>query len=299
MKEAERFLSCLALADRTVKPRTSGLTMVGDRGWPQIFTEGMLEAYDHAVDIAKMSAWHIRQPTDVVRRKVEMYKTHGVEVQAGGPILEICRALGKAEETLQTLREMGFESVEISNESLPTQGETDADIRFANLCRDFGFKLYGEVGKKFVEGDRSRTSADTINVPETVRQMKAYLDAGCAKVYWEGHLIRRVLGDAGERAEGAKQIEEVANQVGTDNIIFEVPFTYLPYAGKRALQGWLVYLFGPNVNIGNALIEEIAELEEIRGGTFPTFGAPHGDHPWLHSLVKHKGHTTAAWWRGE
>jgi len=135
-------------------------------------------------------------------------------------------------------------------------------------------------------------------VAETVRQMKGYLAAGCHKVYWEGHIIRRVLGDAGDRPEGAAQLVAVADQVGAENIIFEVPFTYLPYAGKRALQAWLVYLFGPHVNIGNALIEELPELEEIRGGTFPAFGAPHGDHPWMHSLVKGKGTPAERWWRG-
>jgi phosphosulfolactate synthase (CoM biosynthesis protein A) len=181
---------------------------------------------------------------------------------------------------------------------MPTQHETEADARFADLCREYAFKLHGEVGKKFPEGDRTRTSADTVDVAETVREMKAYLKAGCDRIYWEGHIIRRVLGDAGERPEGAKQLLAVAEAVGPNNIIFEVPFTYLPYAGKRALQAWLVHLFGPNVNIGNVLIEELPELEEIRGGTFPAFGAPHGDHPWLHSLIKNKGKPSETWWRG-
>ncbi|OFX16092.1 MAG: hypothetical protein A2V59_04470 [Armatimonadetes bacterium RBG_19FT_COMBO_69_19] len=298
MHDGERFLSLLPLAERTRKPRSTGLTMVGDRGWPLTFIQGMLEAYGHAIDIVKISAWHLHQPGSVVRRKVEMYKRFDVEVQIGGPVLEIARAVGKAEETLRALRDDGFDSLEISSEAMPTQHAMDEDVRFADLAREYGFTLHGEVGKKFVEGDTTRVSADTVNVPETVRQMKGYLAAGCHKVYWEGHIIRRVLGDAGDRPEGAAQLVAVADQVGAENIIFEVPFTYLPYAGKRALQAWLVYLFGPHVNIGNALIEELPELEEIRGGTFPAFGAPHGDHPWMHSLVKGKGTPAERWWRG-
>ncbi|MDR7402667.1 MAG: phosphosulfolactate synthase [Armatimonadota bacterium] len=297
MQDAERFLSFLPLAERTRKPRETGLTMVGDRGWPLVFIEGMLEAYGHAVDIVKISAWHLHQPEKVVKRKVETYKRHHVEVQIGGPVLEIARAVGQAERTLQALRDLGFDSLEISSEALPTQHSMDEDARFAELCCEYGFTLYGEVGKKFPEGDQTRLAADTVNVEETVRQMKAYLAAGCRKVYWEGHILRRVLGDAGERPEGAAQLLAVAEQVGADNIIFEVPFTYLPYAGKRALQAWLVHLFGPNVNIGNVLIEELPELEEIRGGTFPAFGAPCGDHPWLHSLVRGRGTAAPRWWQ--
>jgi len=298
VQDRDRFLGFLPLAERTRKPRATGLTMVGDRGWPLAFVEGMLEAYGHAIDIVKISAWHLHQPGEVVRRKVAVYKRFQVEVQIGGPVLEIARAVGKAEETLRALRDYGFDSLEISSEALPTQHAMDEDARFADLCREYGFVLHGEVGKKFPEGDQTRVAADTVDVAETVRQMKAYLAAGCRKVYWEGHIIRRVLGDAGERPQGAAQLLAVAEQVGADNIIFEVPFTYLPYAGKRALQAWLVHLFGPNVNIGNVLIEEMPELEEIRGGTFPAFGAPHGDHPWLHALIRGKGTAAARWWRG-
>jgi hypothetical protein len=58
-------------------------------------------------------------------------------------------------------------------------------------------------------------------------------------------------------------------------------------------------MFGPMVNIGNVLIEEIAELEEIRSGIFPAFGAPSGDHPWIASLARHDGVAAERWWRGE
>ena len=43
---------------------------------------------------------------------------------------------------------------------------------------------------------------------------------------------------------------------------------------ERALQGLLVYLFGPDVNMANILIEEVPELEEIRDGTFPHIRSP-------------------------
>lgn len=293
-----RFAPFLELAARTQKPRSRGITMLGDRGWPASFIEGTLVAYGHAIDIAKISIRHIQQPEDVVREKLNLYKKYDIETQIGGPVIEIARLQGKGRLAIEYLAELGFDSVELASEAIPTQGDLDEEAEFTRLCRELGMKVHGEVGKKFPKGDKTRKSARVIDVDETVRQFKNYLDNGAVNVYWEGHVLRMVLGDNGERSEGRPVVKAVADAVGIDNIIFEVPYTYLPYASKRALQALLVYMFGPNVNIGNVLIEEIAEMEEIRAGIFPAFGAPSGDHPWIASLAKHGGVAADDWWRG-
>jgi phosphosulfolactate synthase len=293
-----RFAPFLELAPRTTKPRTSGLTMLGDRGWPINFIEGTLAAYAHAIDIAKLSVRHMHQPESVVRAKIELYKAHDIEAQIGGPIIEIARLQGNGRQALEYVAAMGFDSVEIASEAIPTQGDLEEEAAFTRLARELGLKVRGEVGKKFPKGDQTRRSANEIDVEETIRQFRNYLDNGAETVYWEGHVLRMVLGDNGERVEGRDSIIAVAEAVGLNNIIFEVPYTYLPYASKRALQALLVYMFGPEVNVGNVLIEEIAELEEIRGGVFPAFGAPAGDHPWIASVHKNGGRAADDWWRG-
>jgi phosphosulfolactate synthase len=295
----KRFAPFLELAPRTQKPRSNGRTMLGDRGWPLPFVRDTLDVYGYGIDIAKISVRHIHQPEDAVRRKVELYKSYDIEPQIGGPVLEIARLQGKGRQALEYLVELGFESVEVASEAMPTQRALEEDAAFARLCVEFGLKVHGEVGKKFPEGDRTRKSAREIDVDETIRQINNFLDSGAVDVYWEGHLLRMVLGDNGEREEGRDSIVTVAEAVGVDNIIFEVPYTYLPYASKRALQALLVYMFGPTVNVGNVLIEEIAELEEIRGGIFPAFGAPSGDHPWIASLARHGSAAADTWWRGD
>ncbi len=295
---SKRFAPFLELAPRSQKPRRNGITMLGDRGWPVSFIEGTLAAYGDAIDIAKISVRHIHQPEEVVRQKLELYKRYSIETQIGGPVLEIARLQGKGRLAVEYLAELGFESVEVASEAIPTQGDLNEEAEFVRMCRDLGLKVHGEVGKKFPKGDQTRKSESEIDIAETVRQFKNYLDNGAVNVYWEGHVLRKVLGDNGDRVEGRPSVQSVAEAVGVDNIIFEVPYTYLPYASKRALQALLVYMFGPNVNVGNVLIEEIAELEEIRGGIFPAFGAPAGDHPWIASLAKNKGTAAANWWRG-
>jgi phosphosulfolactate synthase len=296
----ERFAPMLELPEKPEKPRRVRRTMVFDRGWPAVFIEGVLEGFAQAIDIAKISAWHLHQTEDIVKQKIVMYKGFGVEPMCGGPVLELARLQHKEEEVLNYLREIGFEGVEISSESLPTQESVESDQAFADQCLALGFIIHGEVGKKFPEGDQVRVlGSGALDVDLAAATFKAYTAMGCDSSYFEGHLLRSICGDMAEKTEGRAPLIELAERVGLENIIFEIPGTYLPYAGKRALQGLLVYLFGPSVNMGNILIEEVAELEEIRDGTFPTFGAPNGDHPWIASLARTgNGRAEPEWWRG-
>ncbi len=297
--DSRRFAPMLNLPDYPSKPRHSRRTMIFDRGWPSVFIEGVLESFAGAIDIAKISAWHLHQPESVVRRKIQMYKRFGVEAQCGGPVLELARLQGKEDQVIEYLQELGFDGLEISSESLPTQVDIELERRLAEKCLAMGFTIHGEVGKKFPEGDQVRKAAGVLDVEAAVANFQHYVDIGCEGSYFEGHLLRAMCGDMGQNESARQQLIDLADAVGINNIIFEIPGTYLHYAGKRALQGLLVYLFGPNVNMGNVLIEEVAEAEEIRDGTFPTFGAPNGDHPWLASLSRTgTGTAEPQWWRG-
>ena len=297
MTQDGRFVPMLELPEKIRKPRRVRRTMVFDRGWPASFIEGFLEGFADAIDIAKISAWHLHQTEEIVSRKIAMYKKHGIETMCGGPVLEIARVQKREDEVLQYLKKIGFEGVEVSSESMPTQSDIDADRTFADKCKEMGFLIHGEVGKKFPDGDQVRRNGG-LDVDVAAATFTAYRDMGCEGSYLEGHLLRVICGDMAEKVEGRAVLEDLVARVGLEDIIFEIPGTYLPYAGKRALQGLLVYLFGPNVNMGNILIEEMPEIEEIRDGMFPTFGAPNGDHPWLRSLSESTtGKAHAEWWR--
>ena len=295
----DRFVPMLDLPERPPKPRRVRRTMIFDRGWPAQFIEGVLEGFSDAIDIAKISAWHLHQTESVVVKKLEMYKRHGIETMGGGPVLEIARLQGKEDEVLDYLQALGFEGVEVSSESMPTQTDIDADRRLAEKCLDRGFVIHGEVGKKFPGGDQIRTDSGNLDVEVAASTFEAYRDMGCDGSYLEGHVLRAICGDMGEREEGWASLRQLVDRVGLEEVIFEIPGTFLPYAGKRALQGNLVHHFGPNVNMANILIEEVAEAEEIRDGTFPAFGVPNGDHPWIRSAaLSGTGRATDEWWRG-
>ena len=294
-----RTFEFLTVADRTAKPRTSGLTTLADFGMGYSCVEGMLELWHEVVDTVKVSALQITAEDKAIRKKIALYKKWGIDVQVGGPILELARLQHKERETFERMRDMGYDSLEISAEALPTQHTAEEEKTFADLALSYGFKIHGEVGKKFPGGDRLRNSPSELNVDVAAQEIQMYLDLGCDFVYFEGHLLRAIIGDNAEHAaERGWQIIEMAKKVGQDKIVFEVPFTYLSYASKRILQHWLVTALGPNVNVGNVQLDEIAELETVRLGMFPVFGGTGGgDHPFIASSAKHDGNATSDWWK--
>jgi len=285
--------------DRSKKPRRSGITMVMDTGWPVKFVDGMLDQFGYCLDVVKIWDPHLRVPASVVKEKVDVYNDHGVRVQPGGIFLEIARHVGREDEVLERIAEMGFSIIEVSSSATERRAmEEEAD--FVRKARTLGFDVFGEVGKKFATGDGTRTSEEVLDVETTISEMNTLLDAGAELVYWEGHVLRRVMGESGDeirtkRATGTEQVLRVANAIGSERIIFEVS-ALVPLISRRSLQFWLVSLFGPEVNLGNARLEELGHLEALRAGSHPVFGFKDaGDYPWIRSVSENRG-ADYAWW---
>ncbi|MCC7426926.1 MAG: phosphosulfolactate synthase [Alphaproteobacteria bacterium] len=292
----------IELHPRSSKPRKQGITMVIDIGYNAAMVESVLDLYGHLLDIVKLTELHLTSPVSAVKRKIELYKSRGVGVQPGGIVVELARLQHRGPQVLERLRELGFDHIEVSS-SATTQREAEEEKEFVGLVRKLGFTAIGEVGKKFHTGDKTRKSDTELDIEETVAEFKALLGAGTPKAYWEGHVLRRVMGDTAadilaRHPHGTNQVLEVARRVGQENIIFEVS-SMIPYVQRRAQQFWLVRQFGPEVNMGNVRLEEIQFLEHVRLGTWPVFGfGPLGDHPYMQALERTQGKPpTDAWWQ--
>ncbi len=301
MNNMTRFADYLGIdyPRRTPKPRHEGITMVMDQGWPWQFIEGILQEWGEYVDVAKLWDVDLKAPVETIKRKIECYKKYGVQVQPGGIFLEASRKQGREDEAIRKLKELGFDILEISS-TTSTRQVPEADGEFIRKARKLGFTVFGEVGRKFSDGDETRFTEDTIDVETTVAEFQALIGAGAEKVYWEGHLLRRVIGETAEEIKakagtGTRQVLEVARRVGQDKIVFEAS-GLVPMTSRRLLQFWLIRLFGPEVNIGNARIEEMANLEALRGGSHPVFGFGNlGNYAWMRAMEKQAG---AEWWKG-
>jgi len=286
----------LQVASRTEgKPRERGLTMVMDQGWPIEFVDGMLDAFGPYLDVVKLWDPLLLSSVGHLRRRVQMYLSHDVLVQPGGLFLETAQQQDKSRDVLKRLRELDFDCVEVSS-TTSTRGDLDDHAQLVRDAVDLGYKVVGEVGRKFADGDETRLSERVIDPDVTVGEFTALLEAGAWKVYWEGHLLRKVMGDDPETIHaqagtGTQQVLDVVRRVGQDNIMFEVS-GLRPRENRQWLQFWLVRTFGPDVNIANARIEEMANLEAIRRGNHPIFGFGNaGNYPWMRSR------SVERWWR--
>jgi phosphosulfolactate synthase len=291
----------LSMSDRSRKPRSRGITMVIDQGGPWKWVEGNLEAWGEYVDVVKITVRHLLQPVTVLKKKIDALKKYNIEVQPGGVIVEIARFQHRGEEVLRKLRDLGFTQIEVS----PTTGERremDEDAAFTEQAKRLGFTVFGEIGRKMLEGDSTRVDAETLNIKESVNQIKRLLDAGADRVYIEGHVLRRVMGDSAKeilkkQSTGTQQLIDLVNTIGLDRLVLECS-AMTPRKTRRAMHFWFVYLFGPDVNIGNVRLEEVGTLESVRRGLYPTFGfGAAGDHPWIRSLSVNNGKASDKWWR--
>ena len=292
----------IELHKRSQKPRKGGITMVIDIGYSPAMVESVLDLYGHLIDIVKLTELHLTSPMDVIKRKVASYKAKGVGVQPGGIVVELARLQKNERKALDGLREMGFDHLEVSSSST-TQRVRDIESQFVALATSLGFTVIGEVGKKFHVGDKTRKSDTEVDFDATVAEFEALLGGGADKVYWEGHVLRRLMGDSAadivaRHPAGTDQVLRVAERIGQEKIIFEVS-SMIPYVQRRAQQFWLVRLFGPDVNIGNVRLEEVQFMEHIRLGTWPVFGFGElGDHPFMQALeAGHGKMPTGEWWK--
>jgi len=291
----------IKLTERTKKPRRHGITMVIDVGHTWREVSDVLESYGAYIDAVKLAGENLAQPVSEIEKKVAMLRAHNVEVQPGGIIIEIARWQKKNLEVLKKLREIGFTQIEVSSTATALE-DISEEKKVIRLARDLGFKVYGEVGKKFSEGDKTRKSDATIDMKETINEMKSYLSAGAEHVYWEGHLLRRLMGETSSQILERRKLfepvfERIDKEIGAQNIVFEVS-AMSPYVTRRAMQFWLIRMFGPSVNIGNVQLHEVSTLEHTRQGIYPVFGfGPAGDHPWINSIAKRGGKERKKWWQ--
>jgi len=90
------------LYTRPQKPRKKGKTMVIDLGWPLSYVKDALRAYGDYLDIVKINDVHFTQPAPLVKEKVSLYRSFGVECELGGLIPELAILQGKQREVVQS-----------------------------------------------------------------------------------------------------------------------------------------------------------------------------------------------------
>lgn len=233
-------------AQRTSKPRESGLTHVLDKGMSVIELESMLEVAAGYVDIVKFG-WATAVVVENLDAKLAALCKAGIQVCCGGSLFELAVHRNKLDEYVAFLRDRGFELVEVSDGTI----EIPAAEKLRHIERlAKHFRVLSEVGSK---------DASVVVAPyRWVKQIREELEAGAWKVVTEGRESGTVglYRESGEIRHGL--IEEIEVQIDSSRLIFEAP--------QKSQQVWFVKHFGPNVNLGNIPPQEVISLETVRQG---------------------------------
>jgi phosphosulfolactate synthase len=273
---------------RTKKPRKTGITMVLIDDVVN-YGPGFIEPFQELVDRVKLLDFLWHHDISVIEKAVKAYREMDIVVAPGGTLFEIAKAQGTLNEYAKLLKGIGFNEVEVENHSgISTIEEMKDEVKF---FKDQGFQVVGEVGKKWWWRDPTRISRDLISVEKTVELAQQFIEAGADYIYWEGMIVRGLIGPQLENEKGQKQLIEVAEQLDVEKLVFELWDTR--NQSNRPLWAWLVRQFGPNVNLANIWPQEVKHyLEWIRHGLLFEM-----DHPYM-KWAQDKSQSSK-WWKME
>lgn len=241
------------LKERETKPRDIGMTMVLDKGLGFDTAKSLMEISADYVDYLKFG-WgtSVIQDENLIRAKVEMYKGFDIIPYTGGTLFELAYMNDKVDNFFKRAKELGFESIEISNGSTDLSYEDKID--YIKQATDLGFHVLSEVGKKNPAIDKE------ITLEERVNYMNAELEAGSSKVIVEAREGGKNIGIF-DKSGNAKEdeVDYILNNISDETkIIWEAP--------QKDQQVYFVLKLGSDVSLGNISTDDIISLETIRQG---------------------------------
>lgn len=253
MKEKLPFIP-----ERPAKPRSSGLTMVMDKGLSLREAEDFMSVGSEYTDFVKLG-FGTALVTPDFEKKLEVYRKAGAVPYFGGTLFEAYVIRDMFPEFLALLDKYEITMVEVSD------GSYDFDhsqkLRYISRLSEKR-TVVSEVGSK---------KKEVVYTPDQwVAMMRAELDAGSSKVIAEA----RESGTTGIYNEDGSInntiIGAISDHVKLENVLWEAPL--------KSQQAWFIKHFGANVNLGNIAPNEIIALETLRvglrGDTFFQFLPP-------------------------
>ncbi len=236
---------------RSVKPRTSGYTMVIEKGSGINATKDLMNtAADYIDSVKNTFGTAAFLDENLLREKIEVIKAAGVDVYPGGTFLEAAVAQGAYDKYLERCKQLGFNVIEVSDGSIEISKELRKELIIKAL--DKGFKVISEVGKKDPKDDPPlEVKLDLVRFD---------MSLGVFKVIVEAREASKGVGiyDASGAVKESEVDAIVAGVDDVNDLIWE--------AAIKNQQLFLIQKFGLNVNIGNVPPEDILALEALRCG---------------------------------
>lgn len=237
---------------REEKPRSKGITMVLDKGLGLETAESLMNISGDYVDYLKFG-WgtSIVHEQEIIKSKVEMYKSHDITPYTGGTLFELAYKADKLEEFFSEAHELGFPAIEISDGS--TEIAHEDKLNCIQLAKENGFEVLSEVGKKNPVLDEELT------LDERIEFMQDELDSGSSLVIVEAREGGKNIGIF-DKSGNAKEdeIDYILENFDGSKILWEAP--------NKDQQVFFILKLGNTVNLGNISSDDITSLETLRQG---------------------------------
>ena len=237
---------------REEKPRKCGITMVLDKGLGLETAESLMNISGDYVDYLKFG-WgtSIVHEQEIIKSKVEMYKSHDITPYTGGTLFELAYKADKLEEFFSEAHELGFPTIEISDGS--TEIAHEDKLNCIQLAKENGFEVLSEVGKKNPVLDEELT------LDERIEFMQDELDSGSSLVIVEAREGGKNIGIF-DKSGNAKEdeIDYILENFDGSKILWEAP--------NKDQQVFFILKLGNTVNLGNISSDDITSLETLRQG---------------------------------
>ncbi|MBL0136403.1 MAG: phosphosulfolactate synthase [Chitinophagaceae bacterium] len=250
------------IPERHKKPRTSGITMVMDKGLSIPEVHQFLSVAGPHVDIVKLG-FGTSFVTPNLREKLDVYRSYGMPIYFGGTLFEAFLVRNQVEDYIEVCRDFGVSHMEVSDGSITIPHAEKCG--YIEKLTKHGTVL-SEVG--------SKDATHIIPPYKWIELMRAELNAGATYVIAEAREAGNVgiYRGSGEVREGL--VQEILTQIPEEKIIWEAP--------QKAQQLYFIELIGCNVNLGNIAPSEVIPMEAmrigLRGDTFNLFLSKDSSH---------------------
>ncbi len=239
------------LAGRIAKPRTTGLTMVLDKGLGLAETRDLLDLAADYIDVIKLTfGTSGLYPERLLKEKIRMVRSYGVDICPGGTFLEVAILQGRMGRFLQRANELGFSCIEVSDGTI----EMGLQLRRNSIkaACDHGFTVITEVGKK-----DAKSQVPLLRMMQTLADD---LQHGASKVIVEGRESGKSVGiyDSDGKVKEQELDGLIHGIADLDAVMWEAPL--------KGQQLSLISRFGPNVNLGNIPTTDVLAVEALRRG---------------------------------
>jgi len=243
------------IPERTAKPRSSGLTMMMDKGLSIRQAEDFIEASLPYTDLIKLG-FGTSIISSRLKDKIRLYLDAGLKVYLGGTLFEAYLVRNQIDDYKRFVNDLGLDMIEVSDGSIVIDHKLKCEL-IHKLSKEF--IVVSEVGSK---------EAGILIAPNRwISMMKTELEAGSWKVIAEA----RESGNVGiYRPNGTAHVSlvnKIVAKVPSESILWEAPI--------KSQQAWFINQFGSNVNLGNIAHDDVIPLETLRlglrGDTFFNF----------------------------